>query len=341
MFARKTEEHGICTVQTLCRQYKPNSGQTNGGLTVWLIGAMHVGSADYYKHLQHRLDALDQVLFEGISNMTGDVTDIQIGLGKLAGLKAQQDLLDYKRPNWKSADIDFKQLEPSAAATMSVIDLLAKSLVKALSNASHDKVRSLIGYAIENMSMFSDQNQQSNQIQPSDPIQQLQQQSAHAWIQQIKPAILTNRNAHLIGELTKTIASSTNQDAKKDSKKDATKDSKKEQSIAVLYGVAHLEAVHNYLVQQLCYKPTTDEWETVFNFKPQRFEDFATCLRFDDFATCLENIHTTIPPLDHSANLNSTADTNSTNPNSAHSNSTNTNTSNPNSVDCNSAKTSL
>jgi hypothetical protein len=92
--------------------------------TLFLVGAVHIGEPDYYDRLQDALDSCDVVLFEGVGGGKGGgaapdadelasmdaLTKLQITLNRALGLQFQKDGLDYRRPFWKNADVDYPSL---------------------------------------------------------------------------------------------------------------------------------------------------------------------------------------------------------------------------------------
>jgi hypothetical protein len=90
------------------------------GVTVDLVGAVHVGDAAYYQNLNERFETYDAVLYE----MVGDPADfldsekeeqpnairsLQRMMMRVLDLKYQLDAIDYKATNFVHADLTLKE----------------------------------------------------------------------------------------------------------------------------------------------------------------------------------------------------------------------------------------
>jgi hypothetical protein len=91
--------------------------------TLFLVGAVHVGDAAYFRRLQDVLDSCDRVLFEGVGARPGDAVpseddiarfdalfELQRRLKDLLGLEYQRDRIDYDRSWWRNADVGVTEL---------------------------------------------------------------------------------------------------------------------------------------------------------------------------------------------------------------------------------------
>jgi hypothetical protein len=84
MRLRKTGDDAY-TLELASRTFvgtRPGAAKGSAPVSVTLISAMHIGSADYYARLQQILDARDLLLFEGVGGETDD--DIATGDGGTA-----------------------------------------------------------------------------------------------------------------------------------------------------------------------------------------------------------------------------------------------------------------
>jgi len=90
---------------------------------VWLIGAAHIGTKDYYTQLQGLLNSQDVVLFEGVRsaknpkgqmpsaiNLNAPKTLYQV-IGDAIGLDFQLSDIDYNHPNWVNSDMSLSELD--------------------------------------------------------------------------------------------------------------------------------------------------------------------------------------------------------------------------------------
>ena len=141
-FIRVDEDAKAARLQTGVTRYK------KGGVTVDLIGAVHIADAAYYKNLSGKFDNYDAVLFEMVGDdkalskenlekakaAGGDKKDLS-GLhqiysmaAKFLGLTGQMESIDYTRKNFVHADItmeEFQKLQTEKGE--SIMGLLSKA----------------------------------------------------------------------------------------------------------------------------------------------------------------------------------------------------------------------
>ena len=92
--------------------------------TMFLIGAVHIGEAAYFRRLQRRLDQMDLVLYEGVKpgDSAGELspedlrrldtlTQLQLTLNRLLMLRFQKDGLNYNRNFWVNSDVNMTELQ--------------------------------------------------------------------------------------------------------------------------------------------------------------------------------------------------------------------------------------
>ena len=118
-----TTASGIVQMQTsaqqLVREGKPD---------LWLVGAMHIGSKQYYSALQVLLDAQEVVFFEGVKTDTqnslpetkaddhgkkdtSNPMPLYKALSDALGLEFQLNQINYDRPNWKNVDLTWEAMD--------------------------------------------------------------------------------------------------------------------------------------------------------------------------------------------------------------------------------------
>ena len=120
-------------LQIALRKFVPAQ---NAGPAIWLAGVMHVGEPQYYRALQHFLDAQTVVLYEGINPdarprhvhdataaaandaipappQTGTNADysMQSALARCLGLVFQLEAIDYDRTNFLNSDLSILQIQ--------------------------------------------------------------------------------------------------------------------------------------------------------------------------------------------------------------------------------------
>ena len=109
---------GTYAAQFANRVFSPADGV---GPKIMLISAIHIGSKEYYGHLQNLLDTQDVLLFEGISENPDDFKKRLLSPGKkdaglygqlavALGLVPQTLALDYNREHFINADLSPKKL---------------------------------------------------------------------------------------------------------------------------------------------------------------------------------------------------------------------------------------
>ena len=95
-----------------------------GKPTVWLVGAIHIGSKPYYTSVQRLLDYSDQVFYEGVkagpnapsfanipAPKPGAPTPVYKILSDAIGLDFQLLDIDYRKPNWTNVDLTWAELD--------------------------------------------------------------------------------------------------------------------------------------------------------------------------------------------------------------------------------------
>ena len=119
-----TTPTGLVQMRTLAQQLV-----REGKPDIWLVGAMHIGSKQYYSSLQTLLDSQEVVLFEGVKTdaqknaPTPKVDDkakqkedtktkpVYKALSDALGLEFQLNTIKYDRPNWKNVDLTWEELD--------------------------------------------------------------------------------------------------------------------------------------------------------------------------------------------------------------------------------------
>jgi hypothetical protein len=94
------------------------------GLSVDLVGAVHIGDAAYYAQLNELFESYDVLLYElvapadamvtqRIAKRKGLLSTTQVGLTRLLGLSFQLDEINYDRENFVHADLSPSELKQS------------------------------------------------------------------------------------------------------------------------------------------------------------------------------------------------------------------------------------
>ncbi|HYR59097.1 MAG TPA: hypothetical protein VEO95_10720 [Chthoniobacteraceae bacterium] len=246
-------------LQTGSTEYRPASGS---GASVWLIGVAHLGTAEYFKAIQQRLDRQTVVLYEGIG-----IHDVQQGPGALKGdsgiqgtladalgLKFQLDAIDYRRASFINSDLRAPELEHEVkqrgADSGSASDETFNQLVDALQGTG------MMGGALTQMIGFLGSSPQMREMTKLMLIEVLGQagelidaaRNLSPDVKDLFDVILTQRNAVVIRDLRAQLARL-----------------KPGQSVAVFYGAAHMDEIAQRLRDELHYAPVKTEWDTAFS----------------------------------------------------------------------------
>jgi hypothetical protein len=102
--------------------YVPDAARL--GLSVDLVGAVHIGDAAYYAQLNELFESYDVLLYElvapadamvtqRVAKRKGLLSTTQVGLTKLLGLSFQLDEINYDRENFVHADLSPSELKQS------------------------------------------------------------------------------------------------------------------------------------------------------------------------------------------------------------------------------------
>ncbi|MDX1925488.1 MAG: hypothetical protein SFV81_03155 [Pirellulaceae bacterium] len=120
----RTEANAPKTLDTSVTTYRSSSAS---GVTVDLIGAVHIGERQYYEELNRRFDQYDVLLYElvapentviprgGKRESTNPVAMLQDSAKNLLGLESQLELVDYTKAHFVRADMTPTQIADKMA----------------------------------------------------------------------------------------------------------------------------------------------------------------------------------------------------------------------------------
>lgn len=115
----KTDSDKPKTLDTAVTTYR---SQAAGGVTVDLIGAVHIGEREYYEELNRRFDQYDVLLYElvapentviprgGKREGSNPIAMLQDSAKNLLGLQSQLELVDYTKAHFVRADMTPTQI---------------------------------------------------------------------------------------------------------------------------------------------------------------------------------------------------------------------------------------
>ncbi len=261
--------------QIALRKFVPRKGP---GPSIWLVGVSHLGAAEYFARLQSELDLKTLVLFEGISasrqnparpNSASEVRaehapvqpdtrgaeGLQPALAKALGLRFQLEAIDYSRPHFQNSDLSIAELRQLLADQSKASDdqgatrefeallqtMQGQSLFNVLLRVALPFVASspgLQGVAklalIEILGQIDGNPANIPGLSESD--------------KQLMQVLLENRNQRVMVDLQKELSHLQKQD-----------------SVAILYGVAHMPDLEQRLEARLHYRPVETSWLTAFD----------------------------------------------------------------------------
>ncbi|MCA9067667.1 MAG: hypothetical protein KDA84_02005, partial [Planctomycetaceae bacterium] len=115
---RKNKEGKPVALETAIVRYVPESG--DGGVSLDLIGAVHVGDLKYYKSLNKRFEKYDALLYELVAEKGtripkggkpgGDMLPVEV-MKSFLQLESQLVHIDYTKKNFVHADLSPKEMK--------------------------------------------------------------------------------------------------------------------------------------------------------------------------------------------------------------------------------------
>ncbi|MCH2182514.1 MAG: TraB/GumN family protein [Mariniblastus sp.] len=247
-------------LQTAISRYRA----ADSDLLVDLIGAVHIGEADYYRQLNRQFSQYDIVLYElvappgtrvpsgGHSDSNHPLAWLQGSMKEMLGLESQLQRIDYQAANFRHADLSPKQISERMAArgdTPLTVGLSAMADILRQQNLAQRQAETTepdapgppdvvelidqLGQPLELKKMLAGQFTQSGDLsrQLGPTLNQL---------------LIVDRNQAAVQVLQKTI--------KEGHKK-----------IAIFYGAAHLPDFDQRLTGQLNLKKTESTWVTAWD----------------------------------------------------------------------------
>ncbi|MDR2980782.1 MAG: TraB/GumN family protein [Puniceicoccales bacterium] len=256
------------TFELAIRSFKPVSGK---GSEVILISAIHIGSKEYYEELQKIIDSPALLLFEGVSDNHKKADAARTEEKRPDGLYeqfahplgfvTQLESLNYKRENFKNADLSMQQLQEILKKEAELENRKGEAardalkyfeqLEKVLSGGDPFSAFILRGFfgMIGNSPQFrtmllfhlasaEDGAKSSGMMTPG--------------LQRIARLILHDRNKAVMDMLAEEL-----------DQPDPPA------SIGVFYGAAHLSGMEKILVQKMGYQFTKNQWITAYTIHPK------------------------------------------------------------------------
>ena len=238
------------SLQTAIARYEIISGDFKGR-TVDLIGAVHIGSKEYYTELNKRFKKYDAVLYELVADAAANRPELREegGFNPLAGL--QSGMKDALNLSYQLTEIDY------SPANFVHADMSPSEFSKDMKDRKDSFVgmfARMMGAGIVEQSTKKGQQQQADMMAAMlsrDPIRMrrvlaeqfdnMEGQMAGFADKNGKSTILTERNRKAFEVLQQELEAG-------------------KKSLAVFYGAAHLKDMHERLLNEFNAELITQEW---------------------------------------------------------------------------------
>ena len=228
---------------------------------VWLVGAVHIGSKDYYSNLQKLLDQQSLVLFEGVKSEKNSATKpattaqgkdqpkpIYKALSDALGLEFQLTSINYDHKNWENCDLTWEAMDKSNS----------QSKTDGKGAGSYDQIRKLLD---------------PNSPQAKQFVTILDQ-SSPGMREAMKIMIVksvANGDVQL-DEATEKLVIAARNKVVTDRIAVTAKSEKAPKTIAVFYGAKHLPSMEHTLMAEQGYKLGKQQWFTAANADPKKVD---------------------------------------------------------------------
>jgi hypothetical protein len=252
-FIRLTKENDQPkSLDTAVTSYRADSPE---GVTVDLIGAVHVGERSYYSKLNKQFDQYDVLLYElvapegtvipkgGHREGTNPVAFLQDSMKTFLGLESQLELVDYTKANFVRADMTPEQIGEKMEQRGDTALTVALSAFADIMREQNLAAKRLEGMEnpLEDLGIFD---------LLEDPVKAKQ---ALAWQftesgmldqglgKTLNQMLIVDRNAEALKQLQKQIAAG-------------------KKKIGIFYGAAHLPDFEKHLISDFGLKRSNQEW---------------------------------------------------------------------------------
>jgi len=267
-YLRKSERaDGAVALETGLCALAPERGR---GPVVWLVGAAHLGTTNYYGELQRFLDAQSLVLFEGVGATNRQFQlrqdhgySLQESLAKALGLKFQLDAIDYSRPNFRNSDLSLPQLEglfagatnEGTASTPNVGRPEFDQLVGLMQGTGllGGIARFGVGFIAASPKLQATVKLAMIEVTSQAEGDLLQMAGLPDGFQRLLRVLIDERNKVVVDDLQAAL-----------------RQRPRPRSIAVLYGAGHMNDLDQRLRRALHYRRTETRWLPAFTVNPRQ-----------------------------------------------------------------------
>jgi hypothetical protein len=248
-----TEPDGTFLMQTRAQRLT-----APGKPDIWLVGAVHIGTRQYYSQLQTLLDRQNLVYFEGVKNeSTLGIPDMKPDpkaarpiykvFSDAVGLDFQLSDINYNHPDWKDVDLTWGQI-------MALNRKASKGKPDQL-----DKISTLFDPNGKTVKLFATMmGSASPGTREAFKIMMVKMVASG-----LGPGLDPTTNEIVVGERNRAVLN----DLKKTlSKPDPPK------SIAIFYGALHLTGMEKSLAASYGYREANKEWFTSASADPKKLD---------------------------------------------------------------------
>lgn len=248
---KRTDKGVPESLQVAVARYSFDQGEYKGG-TVDLIGAVHVGTKEYYQELNKRFKSYDAMLYELVADPSANKPDkraerggfnplgaMQTGMKDVLDLKFQLDEVDYSPKNFVHADISGEDfLEDMSQRGDSFIGLFARMMGAGLA-AQNTKKGSTQQSEMIAAALAKDTLRLRRVM--ADQFESMDGQMAAMADKNGKSTLVTERNSKAFQVMEKELKAG-------------------KKKLAIFYGAAHLLDMHQRLLRDYKATQTNLEW---------------------------------------------------------------------------------
>lgn len=252
-------------LQTSVARYIP-TGDKNAGVTVDLIGAVHVGDKAYYDELNKTFEDYDALLFElvapegtkipkgGREAGLNPVSGLQRGMQSMLDLEFQLDCVDYTKPNFVHADMSPEEFSKSMRDRKeSMLQMIFKMMGQGAALQAKNGHRNSDAEML--LALFS--NDRSHRLKKAMATQFEDLESQMAVLDGKEGStIITERNKKALEVLKREIAGG-------------------KKKIGIFYGAGHLADMHERLGADFDLKKDSERWLTAWSLEKPTKKDKA------------------------------------------------------------------
>ena len=242
-------------METAIVHYVPAKDGDRPGLSVDLVGAVHVGEKSYYDQLNKAFEGYDALLFELVAGKDvipkkgqksrSPVSSIQIAMKNFLDLDFQLDDIDYTKKNFVHADMTPEEM--------------AKSM--------SDRGESIWSTMLKMMAAGMAQQAGSNNSSDLDMIMALFDKHRAIQMKRFMADQMENMDGVMVsleGPAGSTLITERNKAALK-VLADEIKSGKKK--IAIFYGAGHLSDMEKHLIADFGLKRADEHWLEAWNLR--------------------------------------------------------------------------